>query len=70
MSVFGFVVMFLVNYGLVLFLICGIGGVNGGGNVFVDELVVVYVDDVYVVCFCFLIVDLIDFGGIEVLWGL
>ncbi|NLR70313.1 TonB-dependent receptor [Novosphingobium sp. ERN07] len=65
----GLVVTNSVNYGSAPLSIRGIGGANGGGNVFADEPVAVYVDDAYVARLRLSTADLIDIGGIEVLRG-
>jgi iron complex outermembrane receptor protein len=65
----GLVVTNSVNYGSAPLSIRGIGGANGGGNVFADEPVAVYVDDAYVSRLRLSTADLIDIGGIEVLRG-
>lgn len=68
-SVPGLVVTSSVNYGSAPLSIRGIGGANGGGNVFADEPVAVYVDDAYVARLRLSTADLIDVEGIEVLRG-
>jgi iron complex outermembrane receptor protein len=65
----GLVVTNSVNYGSAPLSIRGIGGANGGGNVFADEPVAVYVDDAYVSRLRLSTADLVDIGGIEVLRG-
>lgn len=65
----GLVVTSSVNYGSAPLSIRGIGGANGGGNVFADEPVAVYVDEAYVSRLRLSTADLIDIGGIEVLRG-
>lgn len=58
-----------VNYGSAPLSIRGIGGANGGGNIFADEPVAVYVDDAFVSRLRLSTADLIDVGAIEVLRG-
>lgn len=65
----GLVVTNSVNYGSAPLSIRGIGGANGGGNVFADEPVAVYVDDAYVSRLRLSTADLVDLGGIEVVRG-
>lgn len=65
----GLVVTSSVNYGSAPLSIRGIGGANGGGNVFADEPVAIYVDEAYVSRLRLATADLIDIGGIEVLRG-
>jgi iron complex outermembrane receptor protein len=68
-SVPGLVTTNSVNYGSAPLSIRGIGGANGGGNVFADEPVAVYVDDAYVSRLRLSTADLVDIQGIEVLRG-
>ena len=68
-SVPGFVVASTVNYGSAPLSIRGVGGANGGGNVFADEPVAVYVDDAVIGRLRMSTADLLDIGGVEVLRG-
>lgn len=68
-SVPGFVVASNTNYGSAPISIRGVGGANGGGNVFADEPVAVYVDGAVVGRLRMSTADLLDIGGVEVLRG-
>lgn len=68
-SVPGFVVAASVNYGSAPLSIRGVGGANGGGNVFADEPVSIYVDDAVVGRLRMSTSDLVDVGSVEVLRG-
>jgi iron complex outermembrane receptor protein len=57
------------GYGLAPLAIRGIGGANGGGNVFNDEPVAVYVDGAYVSRVRFATSELLDTDSIQVLRG-
>lgn len=65
----GLVATNAVGYGQAPITIRGIGGTNGGGNVFADEPVAIYLDDVYVGRPRFNTSDILDPGSIEVLRG-
>ncbi|WP_156167346.1 TonB-dependent receptor [Aurantiacibacter marinus] len=65
----GFVTTSTVGYSAAPLSIRGIGGANGGGNVFNDEPVAVYVDGVYIARLSFPTADLLDVGSIQVLRG-
>jgi len=65
----GFVTTNNVNYGAAPLSIRGIGGANGGGNLFADEPVAVYIDDVYIGRLGASTNDLLDVQSIEVLRG-
>lgn len=68
-SVPGFTVAANVNYGSAPMSIRGVGGANGGGNVFADEPVATYVDDAFVGRLRMSTADLVDVGSVEVLRG-
>lgn len=68
-SVPGLVATNSVNYGAAPLSIRGIGGFNGGGNLFNDEPVAVYVNGVYVSRLSFSTADLVDVESIQVLRG-
>ncbi len=68
-SVPGFSVAANVNYGSAPMSIRGVGGANGGGNVFADEPVATYVDDAFVGRLRMSTADLVDIGSVEVLRG-
>lgn len=57
------------SYGAAPLSIRGIGGANGGGNVFADEPVAVYIDDVYIGRLSVATSDLLDMQSVEVLRG-
>lgn len=65
----GFVATDSVVYGAAPLSIRGIGGANGGGNVFADEPVAIYVDGIYVGRLGFSTTQLLDVESIEVLRG-
>jgi iron complex outermembrane receptor protein len=65
----GLVTTSSVNYGSAPLSIRGIGGANGGGNVFADEPVAIYMDESYVSRPRISTAELVDVGGIEVLRG-
>ena len=65
----GFVATDSVVYGAAPLSIRGIGGANGGGNVFADEPVATYVDGIYVGRLSFSTTQLLDVESIEVLRG-
>lgn len=65
----GFTVAANVNYGSAPMSIRGVGGANGGGNVFADEPVATYVDDAFVGRLRMSTADLVDIGSVEVLRG-
>jgi iron complex outermembrane receptor protein len=68
-SVPGLVVASNTNFGSAPISIRGVGGANGGGNVFADEPVAVYVDGAVVGRLRMSTADLLDIGGVEVLRG-
>lgn len=68
-SVPGFTVAANVNYGSAPMSIRGVGGANGGGNVFADEPVATYADDAFVGRLRMSTADLVDVGSVEVLRG-
>jgi len=68
-SVPGFVATNSVNYGSAPLSIRGVGGVNGGANIFNDEPVAVYLDGVYIGRLSFSTSDLVDIGNVQVLRG-
>ena len=65
----GFVATDSVVYGAAPLSIRGIGGANGGGNVFADEPVAIYVDGIYVGRLSVSTTQLLDLESIEVLRG-
>lgn len=65
----GFVTTNSVAYGAAPLSIRGIGGANGGGNLFADEPVAIYVDGVYIGRLTFTTADLMDIEMVEVLRG-
>ncbi len=65
----GFVTTNTVGYSGAPLSIRGIGGANGGGNIFNDEPVGVYVDGVYIARLSFSTADLLDVDSIQVLRG-
>ncbi len=65
----GFVTTNTVGYSGAPLSIRGIGGANGGGNLFNDEPVGVYVDGVYIARLSFSTADLLDVDSIQVLRG-
>ena len=65
----GFVTTNSVSYSAAPLSIRGIGGANGGGNLFADEPVGVYVDGVYIGSPSFSNADLRDIESIQVLRG-
>ena len=65
----GLVVTDSVNYGFAPLSIRGIGGANGGGNIFADEPVAVFQDEAYVARLRMSTQDLFDVESIEVLRG-
>jgi len=65
----GFVTTNTVGYSGAPLSIRGIGGANGGGNLFNDEPVGVYVDGVYIARLSFSTADLLDVESIQVLRG-
>ncbi|MBJ7414842.1 MAG: Plug domain-containing protein [Niveispirillum sp.] len=68
-SVPGFTIAANVNYGSAPMSIRGVGGANGGGNVFADEPVATYVNDAFVGRLRMSTADLVDIGSVEVLRG-
>ncbi|WP_300394191.1 TonB-dependent receptor [Henriciella sp.] len=58
-----------VNYGAAPLSIRGVGGVNGGANLFADEPVSVYVDDVYLARLSFSTSDLVDIENVQIVRG-
>ena len=58
-----------IGYGLAPITIRGLGGPNGGGSLFTDQPVAVYVDDVYVPALAQSVSDLVDVGSLQVLRG-
>ncbi|MXO49430.1 TonB-dependent receptor [Erythrobacter vulgaris] len=58
-----------VNYGFAPLSIRGVGGANGGGNIFADEPVAVYQDGALVARLRMSTADLLDIKRIEVLRG-
>ncbi len=65
----GLVVTNSVNYGFAPLSIRGVGGANGGGNIFADEPVAVYQDGAFVARLRMSTLDLFDIDRIEVLRG-
>ena len=65
----GFSVAANSNYGAAPISLRGVGGANGGGNVFADDPVAVYVDGAVVSRPRYGSFDLVDIEGIEVLRG-
>lgn len=65
----GLVVTNSVNYGFAPLSIRGVGGANGGGNIFADEPVAVYQDGAFVARLRMSTVELFDIDRIEVLRG-
>jgi iron complex outermembrane receptor protein len=65
----GLVVTNTLNYGTAPISIRGIGGPNGGGSIFNDEPVAIYVDGVYVARLGAAVTDLLDVDSIQVLRG-
>ncbi len=65
----GFVTTNSVAYSQAPLSIRGIGGANGGANIFADEPVAVYVDGVYIGRLSFSTADLVDISSIEVVRG-
>jgi len=65
----GLVVTNSVNYGFAPLSIRGVGGANGGGNIFADEPVAVYQDGAFVARLRMSTLDLFDVDRIEVLRG-
>lgn len=65
----GFVTTNTVGYGAAPLTIRGIGGANGGGNIFADEPVAVYIDEVYIGRLSASTADLLDLEAVEVLRG-
>jgi iron complex outermembrane receptor protein len=65
----GLVVTDSVNYGFAPLSIRGVGGANGGGNIFADEPVAVYQDGAVVSRLRMSTADLLDIDRIEVLRG-
>ncbi len=68
-SIPGFVTTNSVGYAGAPLSIRGIGGANGGGNIFNDEPVGVYVDGVYIARLSVSTADLLDVESIQVLRG-
>ncbi len=58
-----------VGYGSAPLSIRGVGGANGGGNIFADEPVAVYVDQAFVSRLQFPTADLVDMAGVEIVRG-
>ncbi|MBN7796174.1 TonB-dependent receptor [Parahaliea mediterranea] len=58
-----------VGYGAAPLSIRGIGGANGGGNVFADEPVATYLNGVYIGPPAFNVTELLDIESIQVLRG-
>lgn len=58
-----------VSYGAAPLSIRGVGGVNGGANLFADEPVSVYLDDVYLARLSFSTADLVDVESIQIVRG-
>ena len=65
----GLVVTQSVNYGFAPLSIRGVGGANGGGNIFADEPVAVYQDGAFVARLRMPTQDLLDIERVEVLRG-
>jgi len=65
----GFVATNSVNYGSAPLAIRGVGGPNGGANLFNDEPVGVYLDGVYIGRLSFSTADLVDLENAQVLRG-
>jgi iron complex outermembrane recepter protein len=65
----GFVSTTATGYGQAPLSIRGVGGANGGANVFADEPVAVYLDGVFQTGLGGVAGDLIDIGSIQVLRG-
>ncbi len=65
----GFVTTNSVAYSQAPLSIRGIGGANGGANIFADEPVAVYLDGVYIGRLSFSTADLVDISSIEVVRG-
>ena len=58
-----------IGYGLAPITIRGLGGPNGGGSLFTDQPVAVYVDDIYVPALAQSVSDLVDVDSLQVLRG-
>jgi iron complex outermembrane receptor protein len=58
-----------IGYGLAPITIRGLGGPNGGGSLFTDQPVAVYIDDVYVPALAQSVSDLADVDSLQVLRG-
>lgn len=58
-----------IGYGLAPVTIRGLGGPNGGGSLFTDQPVAIYVDDVYVPTLAQSVSDLLDVSSLQVLRG-
>ena len=65
----GFVTTNSVAYSQAPLSIRGIGGSNGGANIFADEPVAVYVDGIYIGRLSFSTADLVDISSLEVIRG-
>ncbi len=65
----GFVTTNSVAYSQAPLSIRGIGGSNGGANIFADEPVAVYVDGIYIGRLSFSTADLVDISSVEVIRG-
>lgn len=65
----GLVVTNTLNYGTAPISIRGIGGPNGGGSIFNDEPVAIYIDGVYVARLGASVADLVDIESVQVLRG-
>ncbi len=65
----GFYATNSIGYATAPLSIRGIGGANGGGNVFNDEPVAIYINDVYISRLGTSTADLIDVSSIQVLRG-
>jgi iron complex outermembrane recepter protein len=68
-SVPGLVVTNTLSHGTAPISIRGIGGPNGGGSIFNDEPVAIYVDGVYVARLGASVMDLVDIDSVQVLRG-
>lgn len=65
----GLVVTSDIGYGLAPITIRGLGGPNGGGSLFTDQPVAVYVDGAYVPTLAQSVSDLVDVSSVQVLRG-
>ena len=58
-----------MNYGTAPLSLRGVGGANGGGNIFADEPVALYVNDAFINKVWATTTELVDIGSVQVLRG-